>query len=126
MPSLAKLFLILAAASGVAAVGLGAFGAHALKTLLDQAALNTWQTAVQYHFFHTLALAAAAILLQQQAQSTPLVIGATLFAIGLILFSGSLYLLALGAPRWLGPITPLGGVCFIGGWLGLLWFAIRN
>mgnify|MGYP006188417767 CR=1 FL=1 len=126
MSSLPKLFLVFAAASGVVAVSLGAFGAHALKAYLEQSSLSTWQTAVQYHFIHTLALMAVAVLLQQHPQSTSLVVSATLFALGIVLFSGSLYSMALGAPNWLGPITPLGGACFIGGWFALLLFAIRN
>lgn len=111
-----QVFLALASAMGLLAVGLGAFGAHALKSRLSDDMLAVWQTAVQYHFYHTLALLAVAILLRQFSTFW-LNIGGYAFIAGLALFCGSLYWLALGGPRWLGPITPLGGLCFMLGWI---------
>jgi uncharacterized membrane protein YgdD (TMEM256/DUF423 family) len=106
---------VLAAGSGALAVVLGAFGAHALRDTLDAAALQTWHTAVEYQFWHTLALLAAA-LSPPSRWRTACAVG---FTLGIVAFCGSLYPLALGAPRVLGTITPLGGACFIAGWIGL-------
>jgi uncharacterized membrane protein YgdD (TMEM256/DUF423 family) len=110
-----KLFLMIAAGSGLIAVILGAFGAHALRAQLDQASMSVWQTAVQYQFFHTLALLAVAKLALQMPRPL-LTFSAAFFTVGLLMFSGSLYLLAVGGPRWLGPVTPVGGLCFMIGW----------
>jgi uncharacterized membrane protein YgdD (TMEM256/DUF423 family) len=106
---------VLAAGSGALAVMLGAFGAHALKNELDAAALQTWHTAVEYQFWHTLALLAAALAPPSRWRGAC----AVAFAIGIVAFCGSLYALALGAPHVVGAITPLGGACFIAGWIGL-------
>ncbi|RUL80024.1 DUF423 domain-containing protein [Dyella choica] len=106
---------VLLGAAGASAVLLGAFGAHALRTVFNPAQLELWHTAVQYHFWHALALAAAA--LAHAGKARRLAIRA--FALGIVLFSGSLYALALGAPHWVGIVTPLGGVAFIVGWIGL-------
>ena len=114
-----KLFLLFAAINGALAVTLGAFGAHALKQSLSATALQTWHTAVQYHFVHVLALLAVAILLRALGVNTAGKVAGIAFIAGIVLFSGSLYWLALGGPRWLGPITPLGGLAFIVGWLAL-------
>jgi uncharacterized membrane protein YgdD (TMEM256/DUF423 family) len=104
----------LAALSGLLAVALGAFGAHGLKEILarnDTAA--TWQTAVFYHFIHT-------VMLFLLAQRRPLQTGPWLsFLTGIAVFSGSLYLLSVTNLRWLGAITPIGGVGFLVGWLWL-------
>ena len=99
---------------GAVAVGLGAFGAHALRPLLEsKGTLHTWETAVLYHFFHTLAL------LVLSGRPSPPRIPVIGFLLGIVLFSGSLYLLAVTGVRWLGAITPLGGVAFIAGWVCL-------
>lgn len=111
-----------AALSACLAVVFGAFGAHGLKPHLDVQMMQTYQTAVQYHFYHSLALLANAILLKLYVDSTLLLKSAFLFVIGIVLFSGSLYLMALSGIRWLGIITPLGGLSFIMAWL-CLWFA---
>lgn len=124
------IFLIIAAAYGAAGVALGAFGAHGLESHLPGTRLETWQTAVSYHLMHALAILAVGVWMRAAgfAGQTP---GAALpvagwgFVIGVVLFSGSLYALALGGPRWLGPVTPVGGVAFIVGWLALLWAAVR-
>lgn len=101
--------------AGASAVLLGAFGAHALKGTLDAAHTELWRTAVQYHFWHALALAAAALVPSGKVQRVAMLA----FAIGIAMFSGSLYALALGAPRWMGIVTPFGGVAFIVGWIAL-------
>jgi len=107
---------LLAGLAGASAVALGAFGAHALRGTLDASALATWHTGVEYHFWHALALlVAAACLPEGRARSTAV----GLFAVGIVLFSGSLYALALGAPRVIGAITPIGGVAFIAGWVAM-------
>lgn len=125
--SRANLLLAVAALSGALAVGLGAMGAHALKPRLDAAALSAFETAVTYHFLHTLALVVAALWLRLDATASGAVnVAAWAFVAGIVLFSGSLYVLALGGPRLLGPVTPIGGVAFIVGWLCLGVAAIRG
>ena len=107
-----------AAILGFLAVSLGAFGAHSLKPLLIQhATLEIWEKAVFYHFIH-------AVMLFLLAGRTPLASGPWWsFFIGIVIFSGSLYLLAVTNTRWLGAITPIGGVSFLVGWL---WLAVRG
>jgi len=123
MNSMVKLFLLLGSMNAACCVGLGAFGAHLLKAKLSEKLFITYQTGVQYHFYHTLgffALAFAAYLIPES-----LLIkwaGWSMFA-GIILFSGSLYLLSVTGVTWLGAITPIGGVAFIMAWL-LLAFAV--
>ena len=95
---------------------LGAFGAHALKTHLSQDKLAVYETAVRYHFIHALGLLAIGILLRS-VDVALLRWSATLVLVGIILFSGSLYLLTFGAPRFLGIVTPLGGLALIVGWV---------
>ena len=113
---MAKLFLTLASLSGMTAVILGAFGAHALKDRLDDYALGVFETAVQYHFYHSLALLAVGVIALQQPQAILLKSSGWLFLLGVLIFSGSLYVLALTGVKWLGAITPLGGLAFIAGW----------
>jgi len=120
-----KPFLILAAVNGFLAVALGAFGAHGLKPKLPANLLSAFETGVQYHFYHTLALFGVALLIDRLGPKPWLNASGWLFAAGIVLFSGSLYALALGAPKWLGPITPLGGLAFLAGWIALLVAAIR-
>ena len=98
------------------AVALGAFGAHALKGKLDDYALGVFDTAVQYHFYHSFALLAVGVIALSQPQTVMLKSSGWLFFIGILIFSGSLYLLSFSGIRWLGAITPLGGLAFIGGW----------
>ncbi len=106
---------LLAGAAGASAVALGAFGAHALHGVLDERGIALWHTAVDYHFWHALALCLAMFFLPAPHRRRAVVA----FGTGIVLFSGSLYALALGAPRWLGAVTPVGGVAFIIGWLWL-------
>lgn len=121
-----KLTLALAACAGFFGVALGAFGAHGLRDKLTPAALATYQTAVQYQFIHGLALFGVALLMQRMGEKPLLISSATAFLFGILLFSGSLYWLALGGPRWLGPVTPLGGVGFLLGWALLMIAALRG
>ena len=123
---MAKLFITLASISGMLAVTLGAFGAHALKGRLDDYSRGVFETAVQYHFYHTLALLAVGILLLQQPQLIQLQWSGWAFFIGIIIFSGSLYVMTLTGARWLGAITPVGGVAFIIGWLMLALGVSKN
>jgi uncharacterized membrane protein YgdD (TMEM256/DUF423 family) len=107
---------LLVGIAGASAVALGAFGAHALRGVVDDHGLEIWHTGVEYHFWHALALFAAVIGLPPgRAKSVAM----TLFALGIVLFSGSLYALALGAPRLVGLVTPVGGVAFIVGWVAV-------
>lgn len=106
---------IVAGAAGASAVLLGAFGAHALRDVLDAGHLELWHTAVEYHMWHALALAIVAGLGRGRAAH----LAKIALALGIVLFSGSLYALALGAPRWTGIITPFGGLAFIVGWVAL-------
>jgi len=117
--NLVKIYLLCASGGGLVAVALGAFGAHALKAKLSPAMLSVWQTAVNYQFYHVLALLLVAVLLHFGWQSRWLVVAGACFLAGMLLFSGSLYWLALGGPSWLGPITPFGGLSFMMGWLML-------
>lgn len=117
--------LIAGALLAAAGVALGAFGAHALKTVLEPRMLAAWQTAVDYHLVHALAAVAIA-LAAPRWHGMSLVAAGWLLLGGVLLFSGSLYLLAFTGLRWLGAITPLGGVAFIAGWLLLAWIAWRG
>ncbi len=114
---MAKPFLVIAGVSGLLAVMLGAFGAHGLKDKIDASLLSAFHTGVQYHFYHTLALLLVALWLVKFPQASALLWAGVAFIVGMLLFSGSLYALALGGPRWLGPVTPLGGISFMIGWL---------
>lgn len=114
-------WILVASILGAAGVTLGAFGAHGLKTRLTAEQLASWQTAVQYHLLHTVALLALALFAIWSGRSVR--VPASLFSVGVVLFSGSIYCLVLGGPRWLGPVTPLGGSCLIAGWLALAWLA---
>jgi len=119
-----KICLLVASLALAAAVAFGAFGAHALKSRLSADLLAVYQTAVQYHFWHALGLFALALLMLQW-DAPVLNLAAWLLLAGLILFCGSLYLLALTGARWLGAIAPLGGLAFLAGWLCLAWAAWR-
>jgi uncharacterized membrane protein YgdD (TMEM256/DUF423 family) len=123
----AAVFLGIAALYGAAGVALGAFGAHGLRDQLAGTAIGTWQTAVHYHLVHALALFGTGLWLRlaADAPAPPLSLAGWSFIVGVLLFSGSLYALALGGPRVLGPVTPLGGAAFIVGWLSLAWAALR-
>jgi uncharacterized membrane protein YgdD (TMEM256/DUF423 family) len=107
-----------AAALGALGVALGAFGAHALRGRLAPELLAAWQTGVLYHLVHSVALLALGLF--GSATGRSVLLPAVLWSAGIALFSGSLYLLAGAGQRWAGPLTPVGGLCLIGGWLALL------
>lgn len=109
-----RVWIALAGVSGFLAVAIGAFGAHAIS---DPGAKALIETGVKYHLAHSIGALVAVLLSERYAQSARL--AAPLFLAGCLLFGGSLYLMALGAPRWLGAITPLGGVSFLAGWATL-------
>lgn len=115
-----RAILLAAALLGASAVMLGAFGAHALRSTLGPQQLGWWQTATQYQLAHALALLVISILPLRRA---PLAAGC--IALGTIIFSGTLTLMALGLPHWLGALTPLGGLLLIAGWLVLAWAALE-
>ncbi len=104
-----------AALNGMLVVALGAFGAHALRGVLDEAAAKTYQTAVFYHAVHSLAIIACSILIRF-VRPERVHLAAYFFLAGIVLFSGSLYLLAGTGLSWLGAVTPFGGVAFFSGW----------
>ncbi len=112
-----RLFFVLASVSGGLAVVLGAFGAHGLKTRIEPELLATFEIGVRYQMYHALALLAVARA--QWSAARLLATSGWLFLAGTVLFSGSLYLLTLTGQRWLGAITPLGGLAFIVGWFCL-------
>lgn len=123
---MAKIFLILSAFSGLLVVITGAFGAHGLKGKISESLLSAFQTGTHYQMFHTLALFGLAILMMHLADAPKTMATAGIcWLTGIVLFSGSLYGLVLGAPGWFGPITPIGGLLFIIGWLCLMLGAWR-
>ncbi|RZL27977.1 MAG: DUF423 domain-containing protein [Pedobacter sp.] len=125
-----KRIILTAAFFGALAVALGAFGAHGLKNLIDQSSLAIWQKGVEYQFYHTFAL----LYLSTFARYKNKLIGLAFmfFTAGIFLFSGSLYLLALkdvytgSIAQFIGPVTPIGGLCFIIGWVCLFLAALKD
>lgn len=117
MPHIAKLFLILGGVNAALVVLLGAFGAHGLKAKISADMLAVYQTGVHYHLFHALGLLAVGLVATQVADSAWLKWSGWLMLAGIILFSGSLYLLSVSGLRWLGMVTPIGGVAFISAWI---------
>jgi len=115
--------ILIAAINGFVAVALGAFGAHGLEAVLSEEMLNTYHTGVEYHMTHTLALLGVGILLQRFPDNSLLRFSSLGFTVGIILFSGSLYILSMSGISWLGAITPLGGLAFLAGWASLARFA---
>ena len=121
----ARTALTLAALLMFAAVAAGAFGAHALRNRLTPDMSGVWQTAVQYHAWHALGLAVVGLLTIHVPERAGLAPARWLFVAGIVLFSGSLYAMALTGARALGAITPIGGAAFLAGWLSLAWAASR-
>ena len=113
-----KFWLVSGAAFGFLSVALGAFGAHSLKNVLDDYGKSIYEKAVMYQMFHTMALFAVAGL-HHSTKKTSLSVAAWGFFLGILLFSGSLYLMAVTGMKWLGAITPVGGMAFLFGWF---WF----
>lgn len=115
---LSRVFIILAAISGFLATCLGAFGAHALKSKISMDMLAVYQTGVSYQFYHSLALLLLGLLMIHY-DNKYLRLSGVMFGVGILLFSGSLYLLAITGIKQLGIVTPFGGVAFLLGWLSL-------
>lgn len=113
---MSRILLMLAALSGFSGVALGAFAAHALRTRLPENLLGAFQTGVHYQLLHTFALIGVALLLLRWPQNTLFKVAGGLFVLGMVLFSGSLYLLAL-AGLGVGIVTPVGGLCLLAAWL---------
>jgi uncharacterized membrane protein YgdD (TMEM256/DUF423 family) len=126
MTGTARLFIAIGALAGAAGVALGAFGAHALRARLPPEMLAIYQTGVQYHLWHALGLVAIGIVAIHLPGSAPLKWAGWLMLAGIVLFSGSLYVLAATGTRWLGAITPFGGAAFIAAWLALAYAALRG
>lgn len=121
-----KSFVFLGAMSAASAIGLGAFGAHTLKTYLDSRMFEVYQTAVLYHLVHSLGLIGVAFVCSLKPTAVmPSAAGGLMLA-GMALFCGSLYLMSLTGTRWLGAITPFGGVALLAAWLTLAVAAIRS
>jgi len=116
-----RTFFIIGSILGGLAVATGAFGAHGLKNIVSPELLDTWDKAVRYQMYHALALLALAwAVTHWQAQIKVLTLGGWFFLAGVVLFSGSLYILVLSGIKWLGAITPFGGVAMVAGWVCLL------
>ena len=115
-----RFFFAAGALSAFVAVALGAFAAHGLKGKLAPDMFNVFEVGVRYHMYHALGLLAVAWAASRWP-GTPVTAAGWLFIFGTVVFSGSLYLLALAGPRWLGAITPIGGLAFLIGWLLLVW-----
>ncbi len=120
-----RLFVILGSVSACAAVALGAFAAHGLRSRISPELLGTFEVGARYHMYHALALFAVAWGTTRWPGGGVTLAGWLLVA-GTLVFSGSLYLLALTGQRWLGALTPLGGAAFISGWLAFAWSAARG
>lgn len=120
-----RLFFALGAALAFLAVALGAFGAHSLQGTFGPGLADVYETGVRYHFYHALGLLVVALAIARWPAASLLPLAGWLFVAGIILFSGSLYLLSLTGVRILGAITPLGGLCFLAGWALLAWSVLR-
>ena len=121
----AKIFLALGSLNAMLAVILGAFGAHGLKTRLTENMLLVYQTGVQYHIYHALGLIIVGLVIMQLLPSIWFKSAGWLMLTGILLFSGSLYILSITQLRWLGAIAPFGGTAFIFAWLALFIGIIR-
>ena len=117
-----RLFFILGVVSAAIAVGTGAFGAHGLKARVAPDMLAVWETASRYHMYHAFGLICAAWAASRWPTGAATASG-WLFVAGTVIFSGSLYVMTLTGARWLGAITPIGGLAFIAGWIVLAWAA---
>jgi len=113
-------WIVAAALFGLTAVAAGAFGAHGLRARVSPEQVASWQTGAHYQLLHAVVLLALAL---HGAGGRGIGLAPWLFAAGMTLFSGSIYALVLGGPRWLGPVTPLGGLLLMAGWLSLLGLA---
>lgn len=121
-----KTFLVIGALAMALGVILGAFGAHGLKNKLTPDLLAVYHTGVEYHLYHALGLILVGVLINQFPQVSGLQLGGWLLLAGILIFSGSLYVLATTGIRWLGAITPIGGTAFIAGWVWIAWSLARG
>ena len=119
-----RTFVMIGSALGFVAVAAGAFGAHALRARLTPGDLEIFETAARYQMYHALALLGVAWAVSRWPGSAAVTAG-WFFLAGTLVFSGSLYLLVLTGQRWLGAVTPIGGVALLAGWLALAWAAAR-
>jgi uncharacterized membrane protein YgdD (TMEM256/DUF423 family) len=117
-----RTFVLLGAINAAISVAAGAFGAHGLKAVLSPDMLAIFETASRYQMYHGLALVAVGMIGARASARLPVLAG-WCFVAGIVLFSGSLYVLALSGARWLGAVTPLGGAAFLAGWMTLAWSA---
>jgi len=120
-----RVFFAIGAISAFLGVAAGAFGAHGLKSRISTEMLTVFEIGVRYQMYHAFALLAVA-LAQTKWPSTIMIVSGWFFVTGTLLFSGSLYLLAFTGLRWLGLITPFGGLLFLAGWLCLAWASLRS
>jgi uncharacterized membrane protein YgdD (TMEM256/DUF423 family) len=120
-----NVWLLIAAINGALAVAAGAFGVHGLQDRIDAHDLQIFETAARYHMYHALAMGLAALATRSDAASTGGRAAAGFFLAGIILFSGSLYMLALTGTRALAFVTPFGGLAFLIGWIVLAWTATK-
>jgi uncharacterized membrane protein YgdD (TMEM256/DUF423 family) len=116
MPGTARLFLLLGGLAALLAVAVGAFGAHGLKARIAPELLSAYKTGVEYHFYHALGLILVGLTAWRLPESAHLKAAGWAMLAGIVLFSGSLYLLALTGLGWLGAITPFGGLAFLAAW----------
>ncbi|WP_210465078.1 DUF423 domain-containing protein [Rufibacter roseolus] len=122
-----KTILILGALLSGLGVMIGAFGAHGLAKLLTETGrTETFETAVKYQMYHALGLLLVGVLMSQYPAATGMGVSGICFLIGILIFSGSLYILCLTGIRWMGAITPIGGLFLIAGWLNLVWALVKN
>jgi len=123
-----KKFIVTGALHGFLAVALGAFGAHALKEVLDDYNRGIWETAVQYQMFHATALLVIGILMSSKllGEVKQLNLAGIFFNLGIVFFSGSLYVLAISGVKVLGAITPIGGVLFLAGWVLIIVSVLKH
>lgn len=126
----AKIGILLAGLNGLIGVAAGAFGAHGLRERVTPRDLEIWQTGAHYQQVHAVALLAVALwALQAQTSGQPASlhgVAMALFTAGMLIFSGTLYAMTLGGPRWLGAITPLGGLCLLGAWATVALIGLRS
>lgn len=123
-----KKFIVTGALHGLLAVAFGAFGAHALKEILDEYSQGIWETAVQYQMFHATGLLIIGLLMSSKllGEVKQLNLAGIFFNLGIVFFSGSLYVLAISGIKVLGAITPIGGVLFLAGWLLIILTALKH
>lgn len=118
-------FIFLGSLNLMLAVILGAFGAHGLKARVSPEQLAWWHTAVDYHFWHALGILGIGLLLLHQPLLGAVRSSGWLLQVGILIFCGSLYAMTLGAPRWFGAITPIGGLAMIAGWAVVAWSSLK-